>query len=223
MAKLAPEQIEQRLEPLTRYERVLAGKLERKDAIELSDALSELTGKSLAKIIFGVGVLGMVLSSITLLMLISGFVISEMLGLPPKGWPHRLGCLAATTGVLGPFLLPEQARFWLVVPTSVFCFTLLPFAYLTFLLAMNSRSLLGEEMPAGGRRAAWNLGMGLAASVATAASVYTVWSKAKAWFFDSWGWEYGGYVGLSFVGSLALLVIVVHLKRRKAAATAQRD
>jgi hypothetical protein len=191
------EKIVEQLKPLTRAEILLASHLEQKDAFDLSASLSHLTGRKLAHWIFGIGVVGMTMSSITLLMLISGFVICEMLGLPPKGWPNRLGCLAATTGVLGPFLWAEHARFWLVVPTSVFCFTLLPFAYLTFVFVMNSKSLLGEEMPRGGRRVAWNLGMGVAASVATAASVYMVWQKAQI-------------IGLAVVAAIALSVIVVH-------------
>jgi len=204
------DRVLEELPQLSRAEIVLASRLEEKDAFALSASLSHLTGRKLAHWIFGIGVVGMTLSSITLLMLISGFVICEMLGLPPKGWPNRLGCLAATTGVLGPFLWTEHARFWLVVPTSVFCFTLLPFAYLTFVFVMNSKSLLGDEMPRGGRRVAWNLGMGLAASVATVAAVYMVWVKSKSWFLANWNWPYGGYVGLGVVAALALLVVAVH-------------
>jgi hypothetical protein len=129
---------------------------------------------------------------------------------PPRGWPNRLGALAATTGVLGPFLWAGEARFWLVVPTSVFCFTLLPFAYLTFVFVMNSRNLLGDEMPRGARRVAWNLAMGVAASVATAAAVYMVWVKMKSALLEKWDVEWGGYVGLGIVGAIVLLVVIVH-------------
>ena len=196
-ARLAPEHVEAQLEPLNRAETLLAWHLQRKDAFDLSKSLQPLTGPVVADLVFGIGVLGMTVSSITLLMLISGFVICEMLGLPPTGWPNRLGTLAATTGVLGPFLWSGQARFWLAVPTSVFCFTLLPFAYLTFLFAMNSKSLLGDQMPRGGRRVMWNLGMGVAASVATVASIYMVWVKASYW-------------GLAGVAAIATLTVVVH-------------
>ena len=204
-ARLSDGEKKAQLEPLSRAETVLASQLQRRDASALAQSLSELTGKNLANWIFGVGVVGMTLSSITLLMLISGFVICEMLGLPPRGWPNRLGALAATTGVLGPFLWAGEARFWLVVPTSVFCFTLLPFAYLTFVFVMNSKSLLGDQMPRGGRRVAWNVGMGVAAAVATVASIYMVWVKAHVW-------------GLAAVAAVALLVVFVHFAfPRKAA------
>ena len=209
-AQLTPEELQAQLEPLTRAERLLAWHLQRKDAFALGKSLSPLTGNTVANVVFGIGVLGMTLSSITLLMLISGFVICEILGLPPTGWPNRLGTLAAATGVLGPFLWAGEARFWLAVPTSVFCFTLLPFAYLTFLFAMNSKSLLGDEMPRGVRRFGWNLGMGIAAAVATIAAVYMVWVKMKDAFLQQADWPHGGYVGLGIVGAIVLLVVVVH-------------
>lgn len=181
---------------MTRAEYLVVFHVERKDAGALADALEPLTGHVVANTVFGVGVVGMALSSITLLMLISGFVICEMLGVPPKGWPNRLGMLAATTGVLGPFWAGE-VLFYLAVPTSVFCMTLLPLAYLTFFFVMNSRSLLGDEMPRGIRRVGWNLGMAVAASVASGASLYSVWLKA-------------GTIGLSIVAGFVVLVVVVH-------------
>jgi len=186
-------------EPLNRAEAVLGARLVNKGALDLSKSLAPLTGGFTANFIFGIGVLGMTLSSITLLMLISGFVICEILGLPPKGWPNRLGALAATTGVLGPFLWSNEARFYVVVPTSVFCFTLLPVAYVTFLLMMNSKSLLGDEMPTGGRRVAWNTLMGIAVALATVGSVYMVYVK-------------GGYWGLGAVAAFVLLAVVVHFR-----------
>ena len=213
VAALCEADLQRELEALgelTRAEILLAAHLERKDAFDLAKSLVPLTGDTVANVIFGVGVLGMTLSSISLLMLISGFVICEMLGLPPTGWPNRIGTLAAATGVLGPFLWSGEARFWLAVPTSVFCFTLLPFAYLTFLFVMNSKSLLGDQMPRGMRRVGWNAAMGTAASVATAAAVYMVFVKTRDAFIELCGWEHGGYVGLGIVGAIVLLVVFVH-------------
>ncbi len=198
------------LSELTRAEVLLASHLQRKDAFDLAQSLAPLTGDTVANVIFGIGVVGMTLSSITLLMLISGFVICEMLGLPPTGWPNRIGTLAAATGVLGPFLWSGEARFWLAVPTSVFCFTLLPFAYLTFVFAMNSKSLLGDQMPRGMRRVGWNLATGTAASVATAAAIYVMYYKMQGELLKKFGFEYGGYVGLGIVGLIVLLVVFVH-------------
>ena len=193
-------QNEQHAESLSDAELQLASHLKQKDAFDLARSLEPLTGRFFGHVIFGIGVLGMTLSTITLLMLISGFVICEMLGLPATGWPYRLGTLAAATGVLGPFYW-KGASFYLAVPTSVFAITLLPIAYLTFFLLMNQKSLLGEEMPRGGRRVAWNLLMAAAAGTATVISVWTVWNKA-------------GYWGLTVIGGLLLLTLVVQVRRR---------
>ncbi|MEE8452320.1 MAG: divalent metal cation transporter [Thermoguttaceae bacterium] len=194
-------------EPLNRAEVLLASHLQRKDAFDLAKSLKPLTGDVVADVIFGIGVLGMTLSSITLLMLISGFVICEMLGLPPTGWPNRIGTLAAATGVLGPFLWSGTTRFWLAVPTSVFGMVLLPIAYITFFCMMNSKNLLGDNMPRGGRRVAWNTSMGIAAAAALSASVYMVWVKTQ-------------YYGLAGVGAFLALVLFVHFAfPRKSAAS----
>jgi hypothetical protein len=142
----------------------------------------------------------MALSTITLLMLISGFVICEMLGLPPGGRAHRLGTLAATTGALGPFVW-SKAAFYLAVPTSVFGMALLPIAYWTFFLMMNSRSLLGDDMPRGTNRIIWNTLMLLAAGAATGASLYSIEAKA-------------GTTGMLGLGAFLALAAIAHFRRR---------
>jgi Mn2+/Fe2+ NRAMP family transporter len=168
------------LASLPEAEKRLAATLVTRDALDLSRALEPFTGRVFSSLVFGIGVLGMALSTITLLMLISGFVICELLGLPPRGWPHRLGTLAAATGVLGPFLW-SKAAFWLAIPTSVFGLTLLPIAYLTFYLLMNQKSLLGADLPRGGRRLAWNTLMGIAALVSLLASAWVISTKGGTW------------------------------------------
>ena len=184
---------------LPEADRKLAATLVKRDAGHLAQSLKPFLGDFFADVIFGIGVLGMALSTITLLMLISGLCFCELFGLPPTGWPFRLGTLAAATGVLGPFFW-SKAAFWLAVPTSVFGFTLLPIAYLTFFLLMNQKSLLGDERPAGGKRVAWNVLMGVAASVATCASVYMIWQKA-------------GSIGIGLVVAFAAAAIIVHFVR----------
>ena len=171
-----------------------------RDARDLAQSLAPLTGGLFSHVVFGIGVLGMTLSTITLLMLVSGFIVCVMLGLPPTGWPYRLGTLAAATGILGPFIW-KQAAFYLAVPISVFGMVLLPIAYLTFLWMMNKPSLLGKEMPHGGRRVTWNLLMGLATGIVTFASVSTVWNKT-------------GWIGVSALVLFLALALAVHALRR---------
>jgi Mn2+/Fe2+ NRAMP family transporter len=188
---------------LPRAERELAAMLVKRDAFDLAKSLQPLTGDFFANVLFGVGVLGMALSTITILMLISGFVICEMRGLPPKGRAHRLGSLAATTGALGPFIW-TQAAFYLAVPTSVLGMALLPIAYWTFFLMMNSRRLMGDDLPRGTARLTWNVLMLVAAGLASAASLWSIWSKA----------HWPGVGALVVFLALALAVGVARTRRR---------
>ncbi len=182
-------------------EQRIAAMLVNRKADDLSSSLAGLTGKFVADYIFGLGVLAMTMSSITILMLISGFVICEMLGFEPRGWPHRLGALVAGVGgLLGPFIWSGKASFYLAVPTSVFGFVLLPFAYVTFMLLMNSKSLLGDDRPRGLSRFVWNTLMFIASAAATIGSIYMVWVKA-------------GYFGIAAVGAFVLLAVLVGINR----------
>ncbi len=188
-------------------EKRIAAVLIHRQARHLSGALAPLTGAFVADIIFGLGVLGMALSTISLLMLISGFVFCEAFGFPHGGWAHRFGTLiAGVIGAFGPYLWSGKAQFYLAVPTSVFGLSLLPFAYITFFLLMNQRSLLGEDLPSGVRRWVWNLMMLIAAGIATAASLYVVYTKTNAAFGSGW-------YGLGGVGALLLLVLIVQFTK----------
>lgn len=155
----------------------MAAALVKRDVFHLASSLEELVGKNTSQYLFGVGVLGMAVSTIIILMLINGFAFCEMLNLPPHGWPHRIGAIAAgLVGSLGPFLW-SKAAVWLVVPTSMFGLVLLPIAYWTFFFMMNSKSLLGDNMPTGLARLRWNGLMLIAASVATFGSLYSIYSS----------------------------------------------
>jgi manganese transport protein len=126
-------------------------------------------GPFFGHIIFGLGILGMVLSTITTHMLVSGFAACEMFGIEPRGWKYKLACLIPAPGVLG-VVLWKYMGFWIAVRTSAICGILLPIAYVAFLILHNRRAYLGEDTPAGWKRWAWNLGM-LLAIAATVASI----------------------------------------------------
>jgi Mn2+/Fe2+ NRAMP family transporter len=188
----------ERISSMTPADKKMAAMLVKRDAFNLADSLAPLTGKVFSHYIFGVGVLGMAMGAVTMLMLINGLCFCEMLNLPARGWPQRIGSLMVSVGILGPFFW-KDAKLWLAVPTSVFAMVLLPIAYLTFYLLMNQKSLLGDNMPTGGRRVAWNVLMAVAAGMAAFGSIWTLWSKLK--FF-------GIGIMLAFIG-LALIVHVV--------------
>lgn len=179
----------------------LAAMLVKRDAFNLAQSLSPLTGQAFAHYVFGIGVVGMAVSSIIVLMLINGFVVCEMQGIEYKGWSYRLGCLGPCIGVLGPFIWTGgKAQFWLAVPTSMFAMVLLPIAYFTFYLLMNQKSLLGDNMPQGGKRVIWNVLMAIAAGLATFGCIWTLWSMFR-------------WVGISLIVAFVTLALVVHFIR----------
>jgi Mn2+/Fe2+ NRAMP family transporter len=185
-------------------EQKLAATLVDRKANDLAESLTPLTGSFVANIVFGIGVLAMTLSTISLLMLISGFVFSEVLGFPPGGTAHRIGTLlAGVGGTLGPFVWSGKASFYLAVPTSVFGFVLLPFAYVTFVFLMNQKRLLGADAPTGAGRVLWNLLMGIAASIASVGAVYMIWDKVN-------------YIGIAAVCGFILIALLVQVNRYNA-------
>jgi hypothetical protein len=196
-------------------ERKLAAMLIKRDAMNLAKSLSPLTGPTVANYVFGLGVLAMVMSTISILMLISGFVFTEILALPERGWWFRFGTLlAGCGGVLGPFIWGSgKAQFYLAVPTSVFGYILLPFAYVTFLLVMNSKSLLGGERPSGVQRFVWNLLMIVAAGVSSAGALIMMWEKARG----------AGIAAVIIFVFLAMLVSINRYNSSRATATEAQE
>ena len=184
---------------LPKADKQLAAMLVKRDAFSLAQSLGPLTGEKFSQYAFGLGVMGMAISTIIILMLINGFVICEMLGREAHGWLYRLGCLIPGIGVLGPFFW-KQAAFWLAVPTSIFGMVLLPIAYFTFFFVMNQKSLLGDNMPQGRRRVTWNILMLIAAGLAAFGSVWSIWSKLHA---------KGIYIIVGFI----MLALIVHIIR----------
>jgi len=196
------------IEALPEADRRLAAMLVKRDAFDLADSLRPLTGKGFSHYVFGIGVVGMAISSIIILMLINGFVVCEMLGRPSQGLLYRLACFApGITGFCAPFLWSGKTQFWLAVPTSVFGMVLIPIAYITFALMINSKSLLGDRMPKGAKRVLWGLLMLVAIAITGFGSFWSVWSKAK-WY------------GLTGVGAFVLLAVIVHFARKGKAAKA---
>ncbi len=126
-------------------------------------------GVFFGRIIFGLGLIGMALSSITLHMLVSGFAFCEMFGIEPKGWKYKLACMIPAPAFLG-VVLWKYMGFWIGVRTSAVCGILLPIAYIGFFILNNRKDYLGEDTPKGGLRLVWNIGM-LAAIGATVAFV----------------------------------------------------
>ncbi|MDP7286873.1 MAG: divalent metal cation transporter, partial [Phycisphaerae bacterium] len=198
--------LDARISELPLPDRKLAAMLVRRDSIHLAKALSPLTGDVVAHYVFGIGVVGMAISSIIILMLINGFTICEMVDRPSHGWLYRFGCMIPVVGVLGPFIWSGAAPF-LAIPTSVIGFIVIPIAYTTFALLLNQRKLLGDDMPRGLLRWVWNLLMLAGVAAVLIGSVYMAWKKTKG-LPGMWG---GGWVGLGGVGLFFAMVLIAHI------------
>ena len=130
---------------------------------------------------------------------------------------HDFVCgLSGLFGCLYPIIWSGKSGAWLAVPTSVIGGSLIPIAYFTFLLMMNSRKILGKHLPTGRSRIIWNTLMIFATTVASAGSVWVLHGKTqdlppdKAW--QGWvGW--GGIIFLIILFVVGTISFVRNEKR----------
>ena len=132
--------------------------------VEAARSLGGLLGPVWGRVAFDLGLMGMLLTTLTLHMVCSGLACSEMFGLERGSRGHRIATLLPTPGVLGSVFW-SSLSVWLVVPTSLIAGSLLPLAYLGFLKLQLSDAYLGADRPRGLRGALWTGGMLLATLV----------------------------------------------------------
>lgn len=193
---------------------VLSAMLTKRDAGSLAKTLEPFAGEFISQKIFGVGVLGMAVSTIIILMLMNGLAFQEAFSsnrdssnqssgdapnLNNNKALYFLGC--GLSGLMGAFFFliwTGESKAALAVPTSVIGGSLLPIAYFTFLLMMNSKKILGDHRPEGKARIIWNILMIFATTVATMGSVWILIGKSEA----------PGWIGDVAKGGLVFLVIL---------------
>jgi Mn2+/Fe2+ NRAMP family transporter len=198
-----------RVAALPEGEKRLAASLVKRNAFELSSSLAPLLGDGVANYVFGIGVLGMAISTIIILMLINGYVMCELFGQPQGGRTHVLGCLAAgIAGALWPLVWDGPAKPWLAIVVSSFGMMLLPIAYVTFCFMLNSKSLMGAARPTGGRRLTWNILMGVSVAGAIAAAATAVWDQSQ----KPEGWI------VMVLGTVVVVAVAVGFARRRRSA-----
>jgi hypothetical protein len=192
----------------------LALMLVKRDNFQLATTLEPLAGRVVSQTIFGVGVLGMALSTIIILMLMNGLAFQELLGRPGSKGAHYIGCaVSGLAGATGPFLWTGAAAAALAIPTSVIGGSLIPIAYFTFLLMMNSKRVLGDQRPKGVARVVWNTLMGFATGIATLGSVWVLYGKANV---ASWKGMIPG-AGLILLAALFVIGIISFIKSERQA------
>jgi Mn2+/Fe2+ NRAMP family transporter len=136
-------------------------------------AMLESAGLSMffSRIVFGLGIVGMALSSITMHMLICGFAACEVFGVEPGGWRYRLACLLPAPGFVGVILWIDIGP-WIAIPASAICGLMLPIAFIAFFILNNSKKYLGEDKPKGIKAVVWNIAMLISIGVTIASIIY---------------------------------------------------
>ena len=187
----------------------LAAMLVPRNTANFAKSLSALSGDaSFSNMIFGLGVLAMALSTISILCLISGFVFCEALGTEHGGRVHKAGILTGLFGVFWPVFWDGGSKAYLAVVTSTFGYVLFPIASLAFFLMMNSSRLLKEDLPKGNSRLVWNLLLGTSLLITGLAAGHTATTKTLPNGFPI------GTVGL---GIFLALVAWAHLRMKNKA------
>jgi manganese transport protein len=133
--------------------------------------LAPLVGLTAGRVIFSLGVLSMCFTTLTIEMVICGFVLSEMLGFEPRGRAYRVSTMIANIGVLGAFY---PMPLWLPVLTSSFTLVVMPLAYIGFFILQNKRSYLGNEVNKGLKGTVWNALLLLAILVVAAGAAVKI-------------------------------------------------
>lgn len=143
-------------------------------------AAPDRLGPTVGMWVFGLGIVAMALSSITMQMLCSGFALCEMFGWEAKGPRYKLGLLLPAIGVLGSVFWNDM-RLWIAVPTNVFCGFLLPISYIGFIKLNRNRDYLGEDTPKGPMATLWTAGMVLSTLVLVGFLGWFTWREAPSW------------------------------------------
>jgi Mn2+/Fe2+ NRAMP family transporter len=198
---------------LPQEERDLGVMLAQRNARDLATSLEPFLGKN-AQLIFGIGVLAMALSTMIVHMMMNGYAISEAFGRPGEKVVFMIGAaMPALTGFLSPILWAGQIRTALVVPAAVIATTLLPIAYLVFILLINSKRTLGSEIPK--RRTLINTVLITAAGIAAFASGWSLWGRASDGGFSGMF----GVLGLIMLPCLLIVGLIGFCRSNRAAAS----
>lgn len=130
--------------------------------VDAAQALTPVMGASLGRIVFNVGFIAMTCGAISAHMVVCGFTVCEMFGLQYTVWRYRMFTLVPVVGLLG---VVTTTPLWLPVAASAIAFTMLPIAYLTFLIMNNKRQYIGAAVGSGWKRTAFNVILAIAVTM----------------------------------------------------------
>lgn len=140
----------------------------------MSAGLDEVT----SRLIFAFGILGMAVGSLVMHMLCCGSAAAAMFKWQEGSLKYKLALLAPTPAVLGVFVWTSMGAY-VVVPTSAICGFLLPIAYIGWATLHNNKEYMGDAMPTGLNRYAFNLAMALCILTVLTSVFYSVYIQMR--------------------------------------------
>ena len=129
-------------------------------------SLSGVLGENAGRIVFNLGLIAMTCTAISTHMVVCGFTFCEMFGLEYTKTRFRFFAMVPSIGLLG---VVSTLPFWFPVAASAICFTMLPIAYLLFLILNNKASFLGDGMIKSPNREVFNFILVIALAVSVMA------------------------------------------------------
>ena len=136
--------------------------------LDAAQSLTGSIGEQAGRIVFDLGLIGMACGAISAHMVVCGFTVCEVLStvfdFEYTKWWYRVFTLTPAIGVLG---VVTQTPIWFPIAASAVCFTMLPIAYVVFLVMNNRRSYIGDAVGSGWKRVVFNLLLVIALAVAT--------------------------------------------------------
>jgi Mn2+/Fe2+ NRAMP family transporter len=151
----------------TVYDPAVVGVQEKIKPVEVAQGLTGVLGMWGGRIVFDLGFMGMACGAISTHMVVCGFTFCEMFGLEYTPKRYRMFTLVPAIGILGVFF---ESPIWMPVVASAICLTMLPLAYIAFLIMNNKKSYIGDATGKGLKRAIFNIVLLIALTAATVGS-----------------------------------------------------
>lgn len=139
--------------------------------LDAAASLQGVMGDAAGRIVFDLGLIGMACGAISAHMVVCGFTICEMFDLEYTKWRFRMFAMVPAIGVFG---VVSNLPIWFPIAASAVCFTMLPIAYLLFLVMNNKRSYIGDAVGSGMSRVVFNAILVIALAVATIGSIIKI-------------------------------------------------
>jgi hypothetical protein len=156
--------------------------------IGAAQALSGVLGEKAGRTIFDLGLIGMTCGAISTHMVVCGFTFSEIFrvfGAEESKTRFRIFALTPAIGMLGVVITLPM---WFPVAASAVCFTMLPVAYLAFLIMNNKRSYLGDAVGHGVGRALFNAILVIALTMSVVGCAIMVYKRVWLPITETLGW-----------------------------------